>query len=67
MMEDREISYFIKRSLDGKQRNRLVRLLNMLYKPSELAEEIGFTVRQIYRVYIPAGCPCIKDENEILD
>ena len=31
--------------------------------PSELAEEIGFTTRQVYRVYIPAGCPTVKDNN----
>jgi hypothetical protein len=49
--------------LDGSQKNRLAKLLNMLYKPSELAEEIGFTVRQVTRVYIPAGCPHTRDEH----
>ncbi len=49
--------------LNGDQKNKLVRLLDMLYMPSELAEEIGFTKRQVYRVYIPAGCPTVKDEN----
>lgn len=44
--------------LSGSQRMKLQNLLDMLYKPSELAEEIGFTVRQVYRVYIPLGCPC---------
>ena len=44
--------------LSGVQRMRLGGLLDMLYKPSELAQEIGFSVRQVYRVYIPLGCPC---------
>jgi hypothetical protein len=43
--------------LDGKQRNRLKRLLDMDYKPSELAGELGINLNQIYRVYIPLGCP----------
>lgn len=33
-----------------------------MYKPSELAEEIGFSVRQVYRVYIPAGRPHERDK-----
>ena len=49
--------------LSGQQRSRLGKLLDMMYKPSELAEEIGFAVRQVYRVYIPAGCPHEKDER----
>ena len=49
--------------LNGQQRSRLVKLLDMMYKPSELAEEIGFAVRQVYRVYIPAGCPHEKDHR----
>ena len=53
----------LKGRLDGNQRNRLVRLLNMLYSPSELANEIGFTKRQVYRVYIPLGCPHEKDSK----
>ena len=35
----------------------------MKYKPSELAEIIGGNVLQIYRTYIPAGCPHERDEN----
>lgn len=49
--------------LGGKQRLRLEKLLDMLYKPSELAEEVGFTRRQVYRVYIPVGCPHSKDNQ----
>lgn len=52
--------------LNGRQRMRLVRLLDMLYKPGELADEIGFAVRQVYRVYIPAGCPHQRDAKGYL-
>lgn len=50
--------------LDGSQRMRLGKLLNMFYTPSELASEIGCTTRQIYRVYVPLGCPHIQDEKK---
>ena len=56
----------LKGRLSGTQRNRLVRLLDMLYKPSELAEEVGFTRRQVYRVYIPSGCPHKRDEKRYI-
>ena len=36
----------------------------MLYMPSELALEIGFTTRQVSRVYVPLGCPCVRDEKK---
>lgn len=49
--------------LDGQQRRRLSRLLDMLYRPSELADEVGFMVRQVYRVYLPAGCPHERDDR----
>jgi hypothetical protein len=52
--------------LDGKQRNRLKRLLDMDYKPSELAIEIGFDTEQIYKVYIPLNCPHIRDQKGYL-
>jgi hypothetical protein len=61
-MEDTS-AILLKGRLNGNQRNRLARLLNMLYTPREIAEEIGFTVRQVYRVYIPAGCPNFKDQD----
>jgi len=44
---------------------RLKRILDMLYKPSELADEIGVNVDTIYRSYIPAGLPCIHSQQEI--
>ena len=57
----------LKGRLDGRQRNRLKRLLDMLYSPKELAEEVGFDKEQVYRVYIPLGCPHERDSrNHIL-
>jgi DNA-directed RNA polymerase subunit RPC12/RpoP len=50
--------------LSGRQKTRLQRLLNMMYRPSEIAEEIGFEVRQVYRVYIPLGLPHERDERK---
>lgn len=49
--------------LSGHQRMRLVKLLDMLYTPAEIAAEIGFARRQFYRVYFPAGCPDSRDGN----
>ena len=49
--------------LSGQQKTRLKKLLNMMYKTSEIAEEIGFEMRQIYRVYIPLGLPHEKDDK----
>lgn len=40
---------------------KLGRLMDMLYKPSELAEEIGINVDTIYRSYMPAGLPYTTD------
>ncbi len=42
---------------------KLGRLLDMLYKPSELAEEIGVNVDTIYRSYLPAGAPHTRDKT----
>ena len=49
--------------LNGAQKNRMRKLFDMMYRPSELAEEIGFDVRQIYRVYIPNGLPHERDDQ----
>lgn len=38
-------------------------LLNMLYKPSELAEELDMKKRHIYARLIPAGMPFREDES----
>jgi hypothetical protein len=44
---------------------RLKRILDMLYKPSELAEEIGISTDTIYRSYIPAGLPCLHYQQAL--
>lgn len=41
-------------------------LLQMEYKPSELAEDLGIDVRTIYRQYLPAGAPHRRDENGLI-
>lgn len=40
---------------------KLARLLDMLYKPAEIAEEIGVSLDTVKRSYMPAGCPTVKD------
>jgi hypothetical protein len=40
---------------------RLGRLLDMMYKPAELAAEIDVTDDTIRRSYLPAGLPCTRD------
>ena len=53
--------------LDGRQRNRLKGLFDMMYTPRELAEEIGINKDQVYMVYVPLGCPHERDaRNHIL-
>ncbi len=56
----------LKGRLNLNQKNRLAKLLDMMYSPSELANEIGFCKRQIYRVYVPLGCPHKKDDRGYL-
>ena len=53
--------------LSGAHRNRLRRLLNMLYTTRELADEIGISARLIRDVYIPLGCPHTRNrQNHIM-
>ena len=40
---------------------KLGRLLDMLYRPSEIAEEIGVAQDTVYRSYLPAGAPHTRD------
>lgn len=42
---------------------KLGRLLNMMYKPAEIAEELGLNSDTIYRSYLPAGLPHTRDEK----
>ena len=43
---------------------KLSRLLDMEYKPSELAKELGVSVDTIYRSYFPAGAPFRVDSQK---
>jgi hypothetical protein len=54
----------LKGRLDGRQRNKLKGLFDMMYSPSELAEELGFDKEQVYAVYIPSGCPHERDQRK---
>lgn len=38
-------------------------LLDMMYTPAELADELGLDQRDIYRRLIPAGMPHERDDN----
>lgn len=40
---------------------RMMRLLHMEYKPSEIAKELGISTKTIYETYIPAGLPHRRD------
>ena len=42
---------------------RALRLLNMQYRPSEIADELHVGVNTIYRSWIPSGLPCSRDER----
>ena len=42
---------------------RLDRLLQMDYKPFEIAELLEVHIDTVYRSYLPAGCPYEKDEK----
>ena len=42
---------------------KLGRILDMLYKPGEIADEIGVTQDTVYRSYLPAGLPHTRDRN----
>ncbi len=63
MKNDDNTVMLLKGRLDGIQKTRLTKLFDMLYLPSEIAEEVGFNKRQIQRVYIPAGCPVVEDKK----
>lgn len=43
--------------------HKLQKLLNMRYRPSEIADELGVTVKTVYRSYLPSGAPCIKEKE----
>lgn len=60
---DSQAEILLRGRLNAQHKHRLASLLDMMYKPSELAEEVGFTVRQVYRVYVPVGCPHERDQS----
>jgi hypothetical protein len=39
-------------------------LLDMLYTPDDLADELGIRQRDVYRKLLPAGLPHSKDKSE---
>jgi hypothetical protein len=61
--DERETVLVLRGRLSGTQRRRLAGLLDSEYTPDELAREIGFSPRQINRVYIPDGCPHRRDQD----
>lgn len=42
---------------------KLSRLLDMMYKPTEIAKEIDVSVDTVYRSYLPAGAPHTRDKS----
>lgn len=55
----------LKGRLNGVQRNKLKGLYDMPYTPAELANELGINKNQVYMVYIPLGCPVIRENRRI--
>ena len=49
--------------LGSAQVRRLERLLDMTYKPGEIAKEIGCTLDTLMRSFIPAGAPVVFDSK----
>lgn len=46
------------------QLGKLKRLLDMEYRPSEIASEIGLTADTLYRSHIPNGAPARTDKTD---
>jgi glutaredoxin len=67
MVEEKNREIILAGRLDGKQRNRLKRLLDMQYKPSEIAQELGINIDQVYLVYMPLGCPHKRDGKRYIE
>ncbi|MBD3251327.1 hypothetical protein GF380_02615 [Candidatus Uhrbacteria bacterium] len=63
MMDTKEEVRLLRGRLDGSQKNRMRKLFDMMYRPSELAKEIGFNKRLVYEVYVPNGCPHERDDR----
>ena len=54
----------VRRVVPGRSVLRAERLLDMMYRPSELAEEIGIRQRDIYEVLLRQGMPHERDEHD---
>lgn len=52
------------RLLDRTAKLRANGLLDMMYTPAEMADELGIDQRDIYRKLIPAGMPHERDETD---
>jgi len=53
----------VRRVVPGAAVMRAARLLDMMYKPSEIAYELKIQQRAIYEVLIPLGLPHERDEH----
>lgn len=60
------MTIILKGRLNGVQRYKAKRLLDMMYSPKELADEIGVSTDLIYRGYIPLGCPHERSGNNYI-
>lgn len=60
------MTIILKGRLNGNQRYKAKRLLDMMYSPKELAEEIGVSLDLIYRGYLPLGCPHERGRNNYI-
>jgi hypothetical protein len=56
----------LKGRLNGRQKYKVKRLLDMLYSPKELANEIGISTDLIYRGYLPLGCPHDRNDKKYI-
>ncbi len=45
---------------------RLGRILDMMYRPAEIAAEIGVSIETIYRAWLPAGMPHQRDPDQTI-
>ena len=46
--------------------SRLDRLLDMMYRPAEIASTLDISVDSFYRSYVPAGAPVVKDAKGVM-
>lgn len=53
----------VRRVVPGAAVLRAARLMDMMYKPSEIAEELKIKKRAIYEVLVPQGLPHERDEH----